>query len=131
MADQTEATLLELDLPTRLAIERTRISYDGNALGWIRTATSLITFGFSIYKFFQMDATQPAPSGRVIGPREFGVILVSLGLVSLALATWENRKNMDSLRALGANIPYSRATGLAGLIGLLGILALVVMILRA
>jgi uncharacterized membrane protein YidH (DUF202 family) len=24
-------------------------------MSWIRTATSLITFGFSIYKFFQLE----------------------------------------------------------------------------
>jgi uncharacterized membrane protein YidH (DUF202 family) len=38
-----------------LAVERTRVAYDRTMLAWTRTATSLITFGFTIYKFFQID----------------------------------------------------------------------------
>jgi Domain of unknown function (DUF202) len=43
------------DLPdaTRLAVDRTRLAADRTLLAWIRTATSLISFGFTIYKFFQ------------------------------------------------------------------------------
>ena len=131
MPDKTDATPMELDLMTRLAVERTRVAYDGSTLGWTRTATALITFGFTVYKFFQIELTSRPPSDRAIGPREFGLIMVCIGLVSLALATWENVKNMQSLRALGAKVPLSRATGLAGLIGLLGIIALILMLLRA
>jgi len=56
-------------------------------MSWIRTATSLITFGFSIYKFFQIEAPASAQQNRLIGPREFALALVCIGLVSLLLAT--------------------------------------------
>ena len=40
---------------TTLALERTRIAYERTMMAWIRTATSLITFGFSVYKFFEIE----------------------------------------------------------------------------
>jgi len=58
--------------PDRLSFERTRAAYDRTVMTWIRTAASLITFGFSAYKFFQF-----APGGGrrhpLLGPREFSL----------------------------------------------------------
>ena len=34
-----------------LATERTRMAADRTLMGWIRTALSMIGFGFTIYKF--------------------------------------------------------------------------------
>jgi inner membrane protein YidH len=110
--------------------DRTRNSYEQTMMSWIRTATSLITFGFSIYKFFQLEAPVRIQQGRLIGPREFALILVSIGVISLPLATLEYRQ---SIRALGAE--YSKSTRslsvvVAALISLLGVLALLAMIFR-
>ncbi len=69
MADQTEQRAASLDLSTTLAIERTRASYERTMMSWIRTATSLITFGFSVYKFFQLEAPAGRQPNRLIGPR--------------------------------------------------------------
>ncbi len=41
------------DVATTLAFECTHVAYERIMLGWVRTATLLITFGFTIYKFFQ------------------------------------------------------------------------------
>jgi putative membrane protein len=125
----TEAQALKPDLSTRLAIERTRVAYDRTMMSWIRTATSLITFGFTIYKYFQIQRTA-TPSERLIGPREFALILISLGLFSLVVAVWQNRQGVLRLRALYPDTPRSLAGGLAGLIALLGLLALIAVILR-
>ena len=38
---------------TKLAVERTRLAYERTLMAWVRTSTSLISFGFTIYKFFQ------------------------------------------------------------------------------
>jgi putative membrane protein len=38
---------------TDLAFERTVLAYERTLMAWIRTAISLISFGFTIYKFFQ------------------------------------------------------------------------------
>ena len=125
----TETQAPKPDVSTRLAIERTRVAYDRTMMSWIRTATSLITFGFTIYKYFQLQRAAP-PSERLIGPREFSLILISLGLLSLVVAVWQNRQSVLRLRALYPDTPRSLAGGLAGLIALLGILALIAVILR-
>jgi putative membrane protein len=66
-------------------------------MAWKRTATSLITFGFSIYKLFQLEGLGHQQQGRLVEPREFALMLVSIGLVSLL--TIEHRQN---IRTLGA-----------------------------
>jgi putative membrane protein len=119
----------KVDVSTRLAIERTRVAYDRTMMSWIRTATSLITFGFTIYKYFQIQRVA-APSESLVGPREFSLILISLGLFSLAVAVWQNRQSLLRLRALYPETPRSLAGGLAFVIALLGLLALIAVILR-
>jgi putative membrane protein len=69
MAEQTLRTAPALDDSTRLAFERTHNLYEQTMMSWIRTATSLITFGFSIYKFFQIEAPGSGQHNRLIGPR--------------------------------------------------------------
>ena len=34
-----------------MAVDRTRMAHERTLMAWVRTATSLISFGFSIYKF--------------------------------------------------------------------------------
>ena len=63
-------------------------------LGWIRTATSLITFGFTIYKFFQIEKGGGGPQNSLIGSREFAFAMVLYRSRSLVLATVEYQHNM-------------------------------------
>ena len=109
-----------LDDSTRLAFERTRNSYENTMMSWIRTATSLITFGFSIYKFFQIEAPSEKQRNYLIGPREFAIALVSIGLFSLVLATLENRQNIRALGAQYAGKQRSLSVLVAALISILG-----------
>lgn len=50
-----DSTPEELPLGTRLSIENTRLAIERTVMAWVRTGTSMITFGFTIYKFFQME----------------------------------------------------------------------------
>ncbi len=128
MEDQALHHAPAIDLSTELALHRTRVAYERTMMSWIRTATSLITFGFSIYKFFQLET--PARSHRLIGPREFALALVSIGLLSLVLATLENRENIRALGAQYAGKQRSLAVVVAALVSLLGIVAFFTMIFR-
>ncbi|HLK12145.1 MAG TPA: DUF202 domain-containing protein [Candidatus Binatia bacterium] len=119
-----------MDISTWLATERTRLAYERTTMSWVRTGTSLITFGFTIYKFFQLENPAPGPPGRLIGPREFALLLVLIGLGSLVLGTWEERQGRRALRRRGPDVPRSMASVVAAWVAMLGILALVVMILR-
>jgi inner membrane protein YidH len=130
MADSMPRHALTFDSSTELAFERTRAAYERTMMSWIRTATSLITFGFSVYKFFQLEAPTGAQPNRLIGPRQFAFALVSLGLISLLLATIEYRRDIRALRAQYANAQPSLAVLLAAFISLLGIIALIAMALR-
>jgi putative membrane protein len=101
-------------------------------MAWVRTATSLISFGFTIYKFFQFDlGKQPPRENAVLGPREFALVMISIGLVSLALSAWDHRRHMKALRNEFGNVPYSTATVVATLVAGMGLVALVAVILRA
>lgn len=130
MADKTPWGAPALDDSTRLAFERTRNSYENTMMSWIRTATSLITFGFSIYKFFQIEAPSEKQRNYLIGPREFAIALVCIGLLSLVLATLENRQNIRALGAQYAGKQRSLSVLVAALISILGVLALLAMIFR-
>jgi putative membrane protein len=127
---QTAHNAPALDVSTRLAFARTRAAYERTMMAWIRAATSLITFGFTIYKFFQIEAPPPGRPNRLIGPRGFAFILVSIGLFSLILATLEHRQDIRTLGAQYEGERRSLAVVVAALISILGILALVVILFR-
>jgi putative membrane protein len=130
MAEQTSQSAPALDNSTILAFDRTRAAYERTMMAWIRTATSLITFGFTIYKFFQIEAPPPGRQNRLIGPRGFAFILVSIGLFSLILATIEHRQNIRTLGERYSGKLRSLAVLVAALISILGVLALVAIIFR-
>ena len=127
MAEQTEVIAKKLDSSTQLAVDRTRLAYERTLMAWIRTATSLITFGFTIYKFFQIELSRGglSRSDRLIGPTEFALLMIVIGLVSLLLATLEHRRDLNALNAEYLGGRRSLARVLAALISLLGLLALV------
>ncbi|MGB6565448.1 MAG: DUF202 domain-containing protein [Candidatus Binataceae bacterium] len=120
----------EPDLATRLDLERTHIAYEQSMMTWIRTAITLITFGFTIYKFFQLELPGRAEKSRLLGPREFALILVALGLISLAMATLEHRRSQRLLKQQWSDAPRSLGRWLAAMISILGTLAFLVMIFR-
>jgi putative membrane protein len=130
MAGQIQDTVPELDRSTILAIERTRAAYERTMMAWIRTATSLITFGFTIYKFFQLEVPRHEERKYLVGPRQFAIAMVCIGLFSLLLATIEYRQNILALRSQIVDKQRSLAVITATLISGLGVIALVLMILR-
>jgi uncharacterized membrane protein YidH (DUF202 family) len=85
MTDQTEQNPSLLDIATRLAFDRTRLAYDRTLMARVRTATALITFGFTVYKFFQIEIGKTDPIDSIIGPREFALTMISIGLASLLI----------------------------------------------
>jgi len=100
-------------------------------MAWVRTSTSLISFGFTIYKFFQYLQEHQAPvRDRLLGPREYALAMITIGIVALILATVQHRRDMLALRALHPEVPYSMATVLAGLISILGLAALLAVLFR-
>ncbi len=127
-----EPTAQRVDTGTRLAVERTRLAYERTLMAWVRTAVSMISFGFTIYKFFQYQLEhRPVATDRLIGPREFALIMIAIGLVALLLSTIQHRQSMRALRAeYGALVPVSTSAIVAGLFSILGLLALIAVLFR-
>lgn len=135
MSNQGEDKLIGLALTTRLALERTRGAYERTMMAWLRTGTTLITFGFSVYKFFQLetvgtDFKSPLVETTLIGPREFGLLLIGIGLLTLLLGTIEHHRDLNTLRIDYPAMPASGTSFMAVLIAIFGLLALVAVIYR-
>jgi putative membrane protein len=119
-----------LDTATTLAFERTRVAFERTMMAWVRTATSLITFGFSVYKFFQLEMSGKNLGVSGIGSREFALVLIGIGLLSLLLGTIEHGRDLKMLRGEYPGIPRSMSSVIAILIAALGLLALGAVIFR-
>ena len=115
----------EISLSNRMALDRTRLAYERTLMAWVRTATSLISFGFAIFKFFQfLREGRPEMSPSAIGPRGFAVLMIAIGLTALLLATIEHRRHIKALRSSYGQVPISLATVVAALIAVLGVVGL-------
>jgi putative membrane protein len=121
-----------LDSATRLAVDRTCLAHERTLMAWIRTAASLITFGFTIYKFFEFELKDRPAEQHVIGPRELAMMLISIGLVSLVMSGIQHRRGLQALREEygQAAVPTSTANVVAGLFSVLGLLAFVAVLFR-
>jgi putative membrane protein len=115
-----------------LAVDRTRLAHERTLMAWVRTAVSLISFGFTIYKFFdyvrQKGERQEEP---VFGPREFAGAMIGIGLTVLVLATIQHIREVRAMRSLyGAQVSYSLAAIVAVLVGALGVMSILAVIFR-
>ena len=135
MTDETNTTpkdiwdyaKLPMDASVRLSYERTMLSHERTLMAWIRTATSLITFGFTVYKFFAFErgGSPRPPHHQLFGPREYAMLMIGIGLIGLVLAALQNRQHRTRMRESGLKAPLSYTTFVAILIGVLGLLSLV------
>ncbi|MCU0718118.1 MAG: DUF202 domain-containing protein [Pirellula sp.] len=127
---QVQREVPNLDASTFLAIERTRVAYDRTLMAAVRTSTSLITFGFSVYKFFEFEFKERQSAAAIVGPREFGITMILIGLTLLVVSSYEYRRDRKAMQKMYPNIPRSTLGVIAGLIAGLGILALILAMFR-
>jgi putative membrane protein len=123
------------DERTGLALDRTRLAHERTLMAWVRTAVSLISFGFTIYKFFQglHDAKQVSEVRHLVGARGFAMAMIGLGVGSLILATIQHRGEMKALTSQYPQygpVPRSTSLVVASIVACLGILAFMIVLLR-
>jgi inner membrane protein YidH len=118
----------QLDASTRLAVDRTRLAHERTLMAWVRTATSLISFGFTIYKFFQFEISKEDVHrvNSAFGPRRFGMVMIVIGILSLVTAQIQDYFHRKELDRQYGPAPFSVATAVALVVGALGMVALVV-----
>lgn len=99
-------------------------------MAWVRTATSMISFGFTIAKLVpDRDVTRGA---WLLDTHTFASVMIGVALVALTFAVIQHRREMRALRErYPDNVPYSNAMFVASLVAGFGLLAfLAVMIGR-
>ena len=119
-----------LDTSTRLAYERTYLAHERTLMGWVRTAISLISFGFTIAKVFEYLREKHGERATLLSSRAVGIIMIATGLVALAWATMQHRQASKVLHERCPDLPRSQAGVMAAFFALLGILAFFSVILR-
>jgi putative membrane protein len=69
---------------TDMAAVRTVMAADRTLMAWIRTSLSMLSFGFTIYKFllYVKDSLSHGTM-QAEGPRRFAIVLISLSVVSM------------------------------------------------
>lgn len=82
-----------------MALDRTVLAADRTLMAWVRTAVSLISFGFTMFKFLEGIGMQAIilKRGWLSTPRGIGLTLISLGMVCLLLAVLEYRFHMKRI----------------------------------
>jgi putative membrane protein len=115
-----------------LSIRRTFLAHERTLMAWIRTSTSLISFGFATYKFFEYlkEAEPVKPYPHLLGPREFALIMISLGVIALVIAAIQNVRTMKEMRENFGEMHRSLAGGLAIVLSVIGIVFLTVVWFR-
>jgi putative membrane protein len=126
------ATYLEDTKPdtAKLAVERTFLAYERTLMAWTRTSVSLISFGFTLFKFFQyLIEHQPEKHPHaILGPRTLGLMMIGIGTFILLLASFTHRKKIIELLKTAPEPEFSQSMVLALLITILGILMLIAVI---
>jgi inner membrane protein YidH len=108
---------------TELSLDRTFMAQDRTLMAWVRTSTSLISFGFTIYKFFQylIETGTVFRIHKVFGPREFAIIMISIGVCALGVAVLEYSQESKKLEQIYGKKHRSFVNKLALIVFILGL----------
>jgi len=128
---------VKTNLANELAKERNRAAYDRTLMAWIRTAISLIGFGFAIaksYEYIQMDEMEK--TGRFIdqihAPLWFGMSFIVLGMLCILGGVIQYGEVVKRIRS--AQFTYGEPRPLVKIVALIlliiGIFALITLFQR-
>ena len=93
----TEDRGLHPALPSDLGALRTIMAADRTLMAWIRTSLSMLSFGFTIYKFLETAAQQGALA-RPESPQRVGLFLAAMGTASMILGVLSYWATLKDLR---------------------------------
>ena len=106
-----------------LSFDRTRMAAERTLMAWVRTALSMISFGFTIYKFLQAMQEQSRLSVlKSETPRNVGLALIGIGTFALIVACVQHVKYLRKLGFKIRSVPLDLSLLVGCLIALLGFL---------
>lgn len=119
---------------TSMAVARTVMAADRSLMAWVRTGLSLISFGFTIYKFLDYSREQLITAGKNLkgmsSPKLVGLFMVAMGIISLIFGIIEN---IQTIKMLKGNYGIKRtryALTMAGMLTLFGVFLFLAIILQ-
>jgi len=99
MADREQSSANRRTRPRRdLGAMRTMMAADRTLMAWIRTALSLLSFGFAIYKILQEVEQSENPLPQHTTPRNIGIFLGVTGTAAMIMGTIEYWQTIHQLR---------------------------------
>jgi putative membrane protein len=103
------------EIRTDLAISRNLMAADRTLMAWIRTALSMNSFGFTIYKLLETYQQSGAhlPEGHT--PRNIGLFLTGMGTFAMVLGVIEYWLTLRELHTL-KELRLARPTLIMGLL---------------
>jgi len=101
-----------------LALDRTVFAAERTLLAWLRTALSMIGFGFTAYVFLRSLKVAGYSEHR---PRNFALTLIGLGTVSLLVAVIQHVAYVKCVQGSGSR--WSMVTIAGILVALIGVVA--------
>ena len=110
---------------TDLAFERSRLASDRTTMGYMRTATSLIGFGFSIPALFKVMTDVPGLEDAPVERARFiGIFMLVLAVLMLSIAIVQQIVFLRRLSDISSKpFPISPALISAGLMFMIAIYA--------
>ena len=120
---------------------RTRMSAERTLMSWLRTAVSMIGFGFTIVQFFErLHSTEGvAPALRPQAPRYLGLTLIATGVITLLVSIWQYRsvaryllsKEFEPIAGFGEVVRHTPIYAIAIAMIFIGLFAFGAVFLRA
>ena len=126
----TEPRHVRPALPSDLGEIRTIMAADRTLMAWVRTSLSMLSFGFTIYKFLETAAQQGALA-RPESPQRVGLFLAAMGTAAMVLGVISYWTTLKDLQRTGA-FRLGRPTLLISLImALAGVALFLAIVTRA
>lgn len=113
---------------TMLGLERTFLAFERSLMAWLRTSLAMISFGFTLAKFFEyLEEQRGGPVvghfGRTWASDTVGMAMISIGTVALVLAVIQHKRRVEALRGIGLMPQWNLALAVAALVAVLGVFA--------
>jgi putative membrane protein len=111
---------------TKMAVDRTVMAADRSLMAWVRTGLSLLSFGFTIYKFLDYSREQLIATGKdlhgISSPKFVGLFMIGMGILSLIFGILENFTTIKGLKG-SYDVRRTRyALIMAGMVTLFGLI---------